>query len=932
MKTMHTKICSNCKAENAVARKVCLCGFVFKKKISLGFHETPVILTPERLRTAGRPVRIKPKLQQHDFVYESAARAKIKAWTKTATEFTETMKSNEKKKKEDQLSMLGNTKEVETANTKHENVEGSETTKPILEIQVFELSNKRCAYNANCSVEDIQTKTNVNTLSKPKPEKLYPKRQRSCTSKFEPLNVGCKRKKEDSIDHVKVEKLAVHDMSDIMKNNEISVEKNDSGAIDKNKSTINNLKTNNLIGNPVVEDKMIVDASSHIVVKQNTPQNTIDTNLCAKEVKTNTVSNASSFMSEVAPSIVNMEMASEINQVSFIAVKKEAVSYSNENTPITPISDMNNIELTTNFDNKKSVATASINKIGEIAHSENHKNTIKTTIVTDSDYKKQTTTIDTIGEITPSDNNINTSITTINKKIAVSANTNYLVSTSNNNPKAGLPPANSTSTTGLPPANSTSTGSLQPTNSTSTGAINIVEAPTKNNTEVTDNIEVLSLSNNTTNVFLNSTEIQTASTEVTKPLVNIKSKGVVTLTTKDDKGKVTLTTKDNKGVVTLTMKDNKVISNFEKKMKMTTNSVKSLSSSNSVTVKELITKTNDGIDIDKTKSIDPFVDVVPNNKSDVNLEQLLFSTNMDQQIDIINIKGDKVSDWRNMMLGEVKQRSQGITYPLSKDGFLRVKIPDEIKSYIKQKRARRNSYLKSTTKSPKSKRKYKHKDTALSPTEHIKRPVGRPRIHFSPKLPKKPVGRPRKTPLTLEVNPVHKLLKSPKSPKPTKVPKSPVLMSPRSKEKVERFSKIAAVQSVAEYAEEDITSVTDTTDSESDTTAIKFVRKKGRPRKDEKFHHMDPHFHHRTPGKLLEQRSGRCFLSPPSLIASAKKERIRNEILETVEHDRLTKKLRKMKPSVIPPEKQELFTMILDDINRRILSQSFIFQSHSMNE
>ena len=70
-------------------------------------------------------------------------------------------------------------------------------------------------------------------------------------------------------------------------------------------------------------------------------------------------------------------------------------------------------------------------------------------------------------------------------------------------------------------------------------------------------------------------------------------------------------------------------------------------------------------------------------------------------------------------------------------------------------------------------------------------------------------------------------------------------------------------------------------------------------------------------------RNARCFLSPPSLIASAKKERIKNEILEKVERDRLSKKLNGTQPLVIPPEKRELFTLILDEINRRIVSQSF---------
>ena len=58
-------------------------------------------------------------------------------------------------------------------------------------------------------------------------------------------------------------------------------------------------------------------------------------------------------------------------------------------------------------------------------------------------------------------------------------------------------------------------------------------------------------------------------------------------------------------------------------------------------------------------------------------------------------------------------------------------------------------------------------------------------------------------------------------------------------------------------------------------------------------------------------------------MASAKKERMRNEILETVESERLEKKLNKEHALFIPPEKREIFSLILDDINRRIASQSF---------
>ena len=79
---------------------------------------------------------------------------------------------------------------------------------------------------------------------------------------------------------------------------------------------------------------------------------------------------------------------------------------------------------------------------------------------------------------------------------------------------------------------------------------------------------------------------------------------------------------------------------------------------------------------------------------------------------------------------------------------------------------------------------------------------------------------------------------------------------------------------------------------------------------------------------MNSKRAGRCFLSPPSLMASAKRERIRNEILETVEKERLERKLKKNNGIQIPPQKKEMFSLILAEINRRILSQSFVPQTY----
>lgn len=69
----------------------------------------------------------------------------------------------------------------------------------------------------------------------------------------------------------------------------------------------------------------------------------------------------------------------------------------------------------------------------------------------------------------------------------------------------------------------------------------------------------------------------------------------------------------------------------------------------------------------------------------------------------------------------------------------------------------------------------------------------------------------------------------------------------------------------------------------------------------------------------------RCFLSPPQLMASAKMDRIRNELLENVETERLKKKLIKKTAFEIPADKKELYAHILKEINRRIASQAFSY-------
>ena len=51
---------------------------------------------------------------------------------------------------------------------------------------------------------------------------------------------------------------------------------------------------------------------------------------------------------------------------------------------------------------------------------------------------------------------------------------------------------------------------------------------------------------------------------------------------------------------------------------------------------------------------------------------------------------------------------------------------------------------------------------------------------------------------------------------------------------------------------------------------------------------------------------------------------MKNVLLET-ESDRLKKKLTKKHPFEIPPEKRELYSHILKEINKKILSQAFSY-------
>ena len=73
---------------------------------------------------------------------------------------------------------------------------------------------------------------------------------------------------------------------------------------------------------------------------------------------------------------------------------------------------------------------------------------------------------------------------------------------------------------------------------------------------------------------------------------------------------------------------------------------------------------------------------------------------------------------------------------------------------------------------------------------------------------------------------------------------------------------------------------------------------------------------------LANPKKARCLLSPPSLMSSAMKERLKKDRLNFKENDRVERKLEK-EQNYIPEEKKELFSLILDEINRKIVSQRF---------
>jgi len=60
----------------------------------------------------------------------------------------------------------------------------------------------------------------------------------------------------------------------------------------------------------------------------------------------------------------------------------------------------------------------------------------------------------------------------------------------------------------------------------------------------------------------------------------------------------------------------------------------------------------------------------------------------------------------------------------------------------------------------------------------------------------------------------------------------------------------------------------------------------------------------------------KCFLSPPQLM-----DRMRHDFLDATDADGCRKG--EKRPLQIPPEKRQLYSHILKEINRRIMSQSF---------
>ena len=187
----------------------------------------------------------------------------------------------------------------------------------------------------------------------------------------------------------------------------------------------------------------------------------------------------------------------------------------------------------------------------------------------------------------------------------------------------------------------------------------------------------------------------------------------------------------------------------------------------------------------------PFVRLSPS------VHELLLE-HADQQIDVVTVKTEELMNWRKNLINTNLQANKALqvkkNFISDENSLLKIKIPKGIMKMMRQKAAtaKKKAILTSTSK----------KNAA---NNVVKRPVGRPRIHFKEDKPKRPLGRPRK-------HPEKKIKKM-------KVIRRSNIEGRRS-DKLERFSKSAAV---AELAEESISTSTDgSSESEIEVKVVKY--------------------------------------------------------------------------------------------------------------
>lgn len=187
----------------------------------------------------------------------------------------------------------------------------------------------------------------------------------------------------------------------------------------------------------------------------------------------------------------------------------------------------------------------------------------------------------------------------------------------------------------------------------------------------------------------------------------------------------------------------------------------------------------------------PFVRLSPS------VHELLLE-HADQQIDVVTVKTEELMNWRKNLINTNLQANKALqvkkNFISDENSLLKIKIPKGIMKMMRQKAAtaKKKAILTSTSK----------KNSAKNV---VKRPIGRPRIHFKEDKPKRPLGRPRK-------HPEKKIKKM-------KVIRRSNIEGRRS-DKLERFSKSAAV---AELAEESISTSTDgSSESEIEVKVVRY--------------------------------------------------------------------------------------------------------------